>query len=938
MTTVSQRSFTAGEVAPSLYERVDLVKYATGLRTCKNATVLRYGGVSNRAGTEFICEVSDSTKSVRLIPFIYNSDQTYVLEFGQNYMRVIKNGVQQKESAKTITGATQANPVVITSTSHGYSNGDEVYISGVVGMTELNGRNFKVNNVTANTFELQLMDGSTNLDGTGYTAYSSGGTAEKIYEITTNYTAPDLATVNFVQSADTITLVHPTYAPAEVTRTGGTAWAIADIDFKPTVARPTAIAATNGTAGAVVYKYKVTAIDRETGEESLVGTRTASATISGVTQADPAVVTATAHGFANGDEVYIESVVGMTELNDRTFIIDNVTANTFELENEDSTTYTAYSSGGTAKLTYATCTGGTPTTTNPNVISWTKATGDISEYNIYKESNEVYGLIGQSQGSSFNDINIDAQTNFTPPKSRNPFIGTGNYPSTVTYIQQRLSFANTDNDPEKVFMSRVANFKNFTRSQPSQDDDAITFTMAGRQVNEVRSLLDLGRFVILTSGGESSAEGDGGIIKPTAINVKKYSYNGSGNLQPIVIDGSAMYQQARGSIIRDLGYDFQIDGYRGNDLTLFSAHLFDKYTLVDWAYQQIPHSIVWVVRSDGVLLGMTYIKSQQVVAWHRHVFDGTAENVAVVPEGNEDVLYVTIRRTINSKVVRYVEKLSSRQINNILDNKFMDAFETYDGRNTGSTTMTLTGSGWTYTDTLTLTASASTFSSTDVDNAIHLRGASNELIRATITAYTSATVVSVRPHKTVPADLQATATTDWDFAVKEIPNLWHLEGETVAIFADGFVVGSPNNASYDTYTVANGKVTLDKPYAVVHVGIPYIMDIETLDIDTPNGETLTDKNQIVKGVTLTVEETRGLWVGAKPPTNDVLDPLEGLTEFKLRDEEDYDSPPSLTTDSIDVNIRPEWNSNGRVFIRQVDPIPASILSINPAGNFPFRGG
>jgi len=296
-----------------------------------------------------------------------------------------------------------------------------------------------------------------------------------------------------------------------------------------------------------------------------------------------------------------------------------------------------------------------------------------------------------------------------------------------------------------------------------------------------------------------------------------------------------------------------------------------------------------------------------------------------------------VRRTINGSVVRYIEKMTTRQINNIVDSTFMDSHLSYDGRNTGSTTMTLTtGSDWLYTTTLTLTASTSYFSASDVGNQIHLTGSDGELIRFTIDAYSSGTVVTGRPHKTVPSSLQATATTTWSRAVDQLTGLWHLEGEEVAVFADGFVAASPNNDSYDTVTVSSGTITLDKPYGVIHVGIPYFTDIETLDIDTPNGETLSDKKKIVQEVNMFVEDTRGLWVGPKPPTNDVSDPLEGLTEFKLRNDEDYDSPVELKTDNISVNISPEWNSNGRIFVRQVDPIPMSILSVSPAGKFPFR--
>ena len=201
MGSFEQRSFTGGELSPELYARSDQVKYGSGARTLRNFFVKKSGGAASRPGTTFVGEVSDSTKKVRLIPFFFNTDQTHMLEFGNLYMRVITAGAHETESAKTITGITKADPAVVTISSHGYSNGDEVFITGVVGMTQVNNRNFKVTNLGANTFSLQLMDGSTDLESTGFTTYTSAGTAAKIFEIATPYVTADLPSIKFIQSA-----------------------------------------------------------------------------------------------------------------------------------------------------------------------------------------------------------------------------------------------------------------------------------------------------------------------------------------------------------------------------------------------------------------------------------------------------------------------------------------------------------------------------------------------------------------------------------------------------------------------------------------------------------------------------------------------------------------------------------------------------------------
>lgn len=937
MTSLTQRSFSGGEIAPSLYARVDFSKYATSLRTCRNMYILRHGGAANRPGSMFVAEVADSSKVVRLIPFVFNNEQTYVLEFGEQYMRVHRNGLQLTDSQATITNVTQANPgVVTTSASHSYSNGDEVFISGVGGMTDLNGRNFKIAGVTSNTFQLQDMDGN-NFDTTSLDAYTSGGQSDRVYEISTNYTESQVSELKFVQSADIVTIVHPSHPPAELSRTGNVSWTLEDISFDPGVAKPTGLNVFSGGAGSETFKYKVTAIQEDTLEESLAGVDSVGRGISNITKANPAVVTTATHGYTTGDEVELTNITSMTELNGRVFKIDVLTTTTFELRGIDSTNYTTFTSGGTSRRTHDVITGAAaPTPANPHAISWQPVTGAL-EYNVYKEENGVYGLIGVAGGTGFDDTGITPDLSATPPIYRNPFLDPDNYPSTVTYYQQRLGFANTNNETEKVFFSRTGDFKNFSIRSPLQDDDAVTFTMAGRQVNAVEHMLDLGKLLILTTGGEWSVGGGGvdGVLTPTTVNTQQYSYNGSSNLPPIVIGGNALYVQARGSIVRDLGYDIAVDNYRGNDLTILSNHLFEGFTLTDWAYQQVPHSVLWCVRSDGVLLGLTYVREQEMFAWHRHDFtDGTVENVCVVPEGDEDFLYVTVKRTINGSTRRYIERVGTRQINDVEDVTLLDSHLSYDGRNTNeSIDMTLTGSGWTYTDDLTLTANSPVFTSTDVGNVIELTSGT-DIIRATIKAYTSTTVVTVRPNRTVPASLQATATTSWIKAVDELSGLWHLEGKDVAVVGDGFVVASPANESYDTITVTNGKITLARPYGVIHVGINYTSDIETLDIDLPQGQTMADKNKAITAVTMFVESSRGIWVGAKPPSG--TDPLEGLTEMKLRDDEGYDAPPSLETGPIEINMEGEWNNNGRVFVRQVDPVPLTILSVSPSGWIPIQ--
>ena len=208
-------SFTAGELSSSMEGRTDFAKYFNGATNIENFVVLPHGPITRRPGTYFVSEIKTSSQKTRLIPFTFSTEQTYVLELGNNYIRFFKDSSQIIESNKNISAITKANPAVVTSNSHGFENGDFVNISGVVGMTEVNNTTFKVADKTTNTFELQNVDG-TDINSSAFTTYSSGGVINRIYQITTEYTTAQLFDLKFAQSADVMYLCHPDHEPMKL--------------------------------------------------------------------------------------------------------------------------------------------------------------------------------------------------------------------------------------------------------------------------------------------------------------------------------------------------------------------------------------------------------------------------------------------------------------------------------------------------------------------------------------------------------------------------------------------------------------------------------------------------------------------------------------------------------------------------------------------------
>lgn len=943
-----QRSMAGGEIAPALAARADVAKYATALRTCRNMIVQRYGGVTNRAGNEFVTETKTSASKSRLIPFIFNDEQTFVLEFGDGYIRFIQNGEVVLGEAWQECDHTDSTPNSVTAVAHGFVTGDTIEIDDLDD-TVIDGE-YVITVVDADHFTLNGTTGpgsTTLLNVRCRRTANADGSPLPPYEIDSPYAAADVFGIQYAQSADVLTLTHRDYQPRELRRQEALLWSLQLIRFEPNMGAPTGVTATVGAAGSNVYDYQVVAISTNNNEESLPGSVTSSAVNIidiGVTSytATTSVsyggrgggssyqtntyyrlqVEATSHGLQTGDMVLFQGIVGMLELNGQRYRVERIDADNFYVKGPpDVNKWNAYVSGGTVTPTSKTLSAAAvPTTAAPNVISWNPVENAF-EYHVFRSdaNSGIYGFIGVSRSNTFSDDNVLPDTEDTPRVPRDPFVGEGNYPSVCGYFQQRRLYGSTDIAKETVWCSAVADYNNLSTRSPVRDNDAIVFSMVGNRVHEVRHLIDIGQLVILTSGGEWIAHGSSeGALTPTDINLKQYGHNGSSRIQPLVVTNTMLYVQARGSIVRDFRYQVESDGYAGRDLSIFAPHLFDGRTIVDWAYQEIPHSVVWAIRDDGALLGLTYVRDHEVWGWHRHDTDGLFESCCVVPEGGEDALYTIVKREINGNTVRYIERMHSRSINDVAsDAFFVDSGVSYDGRNTAAVTQTLTGSSWTSDDTLTLTASASVMSASDVGKIIRLT-LGDEIIRCTVTAFTSSYILSVRPNRTVPVSMRSVAISTWARGITTLTGLDHLEGKSVSVLADGNVIS--DGASEPFYVVSGGEIELPFHAVIAHVGLPITADIETLDIDIPQGETLVTKKKIVSKVTLTLDQSRGGWVGPD---------ADHLTEFKQRELENWDEPVALHTGPEEIRIQSTWNQNGRIFVRQTDPLPITILAAIP---------
>ncbi len=376
-------------------------------------------------------------------------------------------------------------------------------------------------------------------------------------------------------------------------------------------------------------------------------------------------------------------------------------------------------------------------------------------------------------------------------------------------------------------------------AQPTKDSDAITRTLIGRQVNEIRHLIPGASLLVMTSGAEWRCHPgpSAPALTPAACTTLPQTAFGCSHVPPVQTANSVLFVQERGSRVRELRFDVLQDQYQASDMSVLSSHLFydttAQHTVQEWAFAEEPFRIVWAVRDDGVLLGFTYMREHEVYAWHRHSTDGAVESVCSIAENGVDAVYLIVNRSIDGQTRRYIERLADRTFASIADAWFVDCGLQYEGP-----------------------------------------------------------------------------------PVTQVSGLEHLEGKVVAILGDGSVVPSQ--------TVSGGTVTLDGSYGKVIVGLPYVCDLETLDLELPTaGSTIQGQMKKIAQVTVRVKEARGLQVGLNQGA---------LSEVKQRSSQSLGTALQPYTGDWQVTVPSEWNRDGRLFVRQSYPLPCTILDLIPEVN------
>lgn len=410
------------------------------------------------------------------------------------------------------------------------------------------------------------------------------------------------------------------------------------------------------------------------------------------------------------------------------------------------------------------------------------------------------------------------------------------YPSCITFFEERLCFAASPYKPQTVWMSKSGEYENFGVSSPVVDDDACTYTLSADQVNAIRWMVSSKKLIMGTSGGEwwlaggSSADS----VTPNSVMVRRETTHGSASIPPVVVGGIMIFLQREGRTIRELSYSFEADGYIAPDLTILAEHLTRSNSITEWAYQQSPDSIVWMVRDDGLMVGLTYQREHEVVGFHKHATDGKFRSVCTIPGLYQEELWTVVEREVDGIVRKYVERME----NQFTSESTVDAF--------------FVDSGLTY---------------------------------------------------------------DQEVAGSVFSGLEHLEGKTVSVLADGAV--RPD------VIVKDGSITLASPAKVVHAGLPFISNLQTLRLEggSMNGGTAQGRKKRISHVTVRLFQSLGLQVGYDG---------EHMERAPFRTSADMvGGAPSLFSGDYEVKFNRGYDRDGQIYIRQDQPLPMTVLALIP---------
>jgi hypothetical protein len=660
MPNVLVTALNAGELSPYMDARLDVEKYRSGCRTLENMVALPYGGVYRRAGTEFLNFAKLSNKRCRLIGFNFSVTTRFVLEFGDRYIRFWGNDSLVLSGSVPLEVASPYAEAELRELQY-------VQVNDVMYLAHGNHPPHKLTRLADDNWTLEPVQ------------WKYPPLLDRNITPTTVAVSDDPNDPNAVLLAST----QPIFDAGHV----GSQWAIQ-------------YPRNSGTIDEVINGNKLTdkTLDLQgTWTLTTVGTWQAKIRLLRVPtekmnrnggvdlttmQRVTTLVTATCpnHGYQTGDEILVPpsapapyagiKTITVTGPNTYTFAVANsgsaAVQNNVKVENiSQMEIVREFTSLTTARNFTATGTEDARVGLKLRITDYASNTSarvflESTDFNSGGTVTIDSVASGTSAGATVNRWLGSNTSRPTAQWSEAAFSGVRGYPQAVAIHEQRLCFGGTRSQPSTIWCSRTDDFTDFQLG--AKDDDALQFTLASGEGNRIAWLFSQKRLMVGTTGDEWTIGGASSDQPFSAINVQaqKQSSFGSKTMRAILLNDVLLFVQRRGRKVRELTYNFERDGWVAPDLTVLSEHV-TAGEIVEMAFQQQPDAILWCVRGDGQLIGMSYERDQNVVAWHRHTTDGEFESVATVYglSGADDEVWFVVKRTINGVTQRYIERFKA---------------------------------------------------------------------------------------------------------------------------------------------------------------------------------------------------------------------------------------------------------------------------------------
>lgn len=717
-----QRAFNGGEVSPSMFARIDDGKYQTGMALCKNFLIEPQGPIVMRPGFKYVNHTKHAGKKARLIPFNFSISQTMVLELGERYVRFHTQG-------QTVLG-NNGQPYEIETPYIEADLFDIHYVQSADVMTLVH-PNYPPKELRRyGATDWRLVDIKFGSSLSAPTGLSASQTINKDVTNPTDYKRTYAVTALLADGTEesvrssSVTIDCNPYGDGSyntirwnavagaglyrVYRDQGGVWAyvgqtdttqIIDENITPdaSITPPhyddafysskgiTSVRVNNGGSGYEPTKYItdfVNVCEYDWGEgykQQSTGLPVNIQSKANLTWeiedpnghgsgADIRLITgetyAATGGPASGGRT--ACVTGI-EIRSRGIGYDNPKL-VIKCHNRHWQLATLYRF---------------PLTTSHDVpkIVVTDSTGYGADLVPVIENGRVVSVTIRSGGQNYSSPNLSVVSSTGSGASLFANVGQApDYPGAVSYFEQRRWFGGTQNRPNNLWATRPGTEADMSFSLPSQSDDRIAVRVAAREANRILHIVPLAQLMLMTGAAEwrvSPLNSDA--ITPESMSVRPQSYVGASNVQPLVVGSSMIYGAGRGGHLRELGYNYEAGGYISGDVCLRAPHLFDNLTIVDLAYSKAPSPVVWAVSSSGKMVAMAYVPEQQVGGFSTIETKGSIESACVVAEGDEDIVYVEVMRTVNGQAVRFVERMNERQYTDLKECVYVDCAGTYRG-------------------------------------------------------------------------------------------------------------------------------------------------------------------------------------------------------------------------------------------------------------------